>query len=103
MLRSYRYLGSTRCALADAGRAEGFSIRSAADLERCIQLTHQQPEPWRLIVATFVVTEEGVLRLADRRSEHVTCARGKAVRSAGEMGFAYGTDGWEVGEVSNQS
>jgi hypothetical protein len=103
MRRCYRYIGSKRIAQAVAGQAEGAPIRSVADLERWIQDTRQQPNQWGLIVATFVITQDGTLRLADRHSEHVACAGGRAVRSAGEMSVAFGTDGWEVREVSNQS
>lgn len=52
---------------------------------------------------TFVVDLAGALRLAPRRSEHVTCAGGKAVMSAGEIGFRRAAEGWEVVMVSNQS
>jgi hypothetical protein len=52
---------------------------------------------------TFVVGTDGVLRLAPRRSEHVACAGGDVVLSAGEISFVCEADGWIVGEVSNQS
>jgi len=103
MIRSYRYTGPQHIAQAVAGHPEGHPIRSVADFERWRHHTHQQTNRWGLIEATFVITEEGVLCLADRHSEHVACAGGKAVRSAGEMFFAYGKDGWEVSAVSNQS
>jgi hypothetical protein len=103
MVRRYRYLGSTDIAQAVAGRAAGLPIQSSADVERWMRDTRQQLDAWGLVVATFVITEEGVLCLADRHSEHVACAGGKAVRSAGEMVFAVGANGWEAREVSNQS
>jgi hypothetical protein len=74
-----------------------------ADLERWIHETHQHPDQWGLIVTTFVITQDGILRVADRHSEHVACAGGGVVRAAGEMGFACSAEGWEVREVSNQS
>jgi len=43
------------------------------------------------------------LLVADRRSEHVACAGGGAVLSAGEMWFGIDCDRVEVVEVSNQS
>jgi len=52
---------------------------------------------------TFVVDTDGVLRLAPRRSEHVACAGGGVVLSAGEMSFRGEAGRWTVGEVSNQS
>ena len=41
-----------------------------------------------VITATFVVTPDGVLHVANRRSEHVACAAGQPVLSAGEMRFS---------------
>jgi hypothetical protein len=73
------------------------------DVERWVHDTRQQPDQLGLIVATFVITQDDILRLADRHSEHVACAGGGVVRAAGEMGFARRTGGWEVREVSNQS
>src|SRR5262249_13066838 len=52
--------------------------------------------------ATFVIDPDGSLLIADRRSEHVACAGGGPVRSAGEITFVIGA-GVEVVEVSNQS
>lgn len=52
---------------------------------------------------TFVVTLDGTLRLAPRRSEHVALAEAHDVLAAGEMAFAPAGSGWRVAEVSNQS
>lgn len=52
---------------------------------------------------TFVIDAKGSLRLAPRRSEHVACAGGGVVLSAGEITFAEVPGGWEAVEVSNQS
>ncbi|GII26985.1 hypothetical protein [Planotetraspora mira] len=52
---------------------------------------------------TFVIDMDGVLRLAPRRSEHVACAGGARVLSAGEMSVSREAGRWVVGEVSNQS
>ena len=48
---------------------------------------------------TFVVTTDGVLRVAPRHSEHVVCAAGGEVLSAGEIRVERG----RVLSVSNQS
>ena len=55
------------------------------------------------VVATFVIAGGGRLRLANRRSEHVACASGLPVLSAGEMTFDCGKALVEVGDVTNQS
>lgn len=52
---------------------------------------------------TFVIDLAGALRLAPRRSEHVACAGGMPVLSAGEIAFARGPDGPEATSVTNQS
>ena len=57
----------------------------------------------RELTVTFVVDAEGILRLADRHSEHVACAAGGPVRAAGEMTFAMTEERASVAQVSNQS
>ena len=103
MIRFYHYKGSQAIAHAVARSPVGYPIRSGTDLERWIHQTGQQTNRRGLVEATFVIDQEGKLCLADRHSEHVACAGGKVVRSAGEMFFARSKDGWEVRDVSNQS
>ncbi|HEV2639138.1 MAG TPA: hypothetical protein VGX23_28615 [Actinocrinis sp.] len=80
--------------------AEGARIRSAADIDEWLEdrSAAELAEPF-----TFVVDADGVLRLAPRRSEHVVCAGGGRVYSAGEMAFERTAAGWAVTESSNQS
>lgn len=52
---------------------------------------------------TFVVGTDGLLRLADRHSEHIACARGDEVLSAGEITIVRDRDRMRVSEISNQS
>ncbi|MFD7973399.1 hypothetical protein [Streptomyces clavifer] len=81
--------GSDGCLIGSAVEFDDWIAgRSAAELT----------EPF-----TFVVGTDGVLRLAPRRSEHVACAGGALVLSAGEIGFVREADRWAVSEVSNQS
>ena len=54
-------------------------------------------------VATFIIDAVGRLWIADRHSEHVACAAGQAVLSAGEMTFAIDGKQVSIAEVSNQS
>lgn len=102
-MRLYRYQGPQSIAQAVAGHPEGSPIRSVTDLERWMKDTNQQVKSGEVIAATFVITQEGLLCLADRHSEHVACAAGRPVRSAGEIFFAWSLAGWEVCEASNQS
>jgi hypothetical protein len=52
---------------------------------------------------TFVIALDGMLRLAPRRSEHVTLAGGQDVLAAGELRFASTEAGWIIAEATNQS
>ncbi|MFG3308575.1 hypothetical protein [Streptomyces wuyuanensis] len=98
--RSYRYVGPAELKAAVRPGDGGRRISSAADFGGWImeQSVAELAEP-----LTFVVALDGVLRLAPRRSEHVACAGGDMVLSAGEISFSREADGWTVSEVSNQS
>lgn len=98
--RSYRYVGPVEPKAAVRPGGVGRRIGSAADFHGWIaeRSAAELAEPF-----TFVVGADGVLRLAPRRSEHVACAGGAVVLSAGEMGFVREGDRWTVSEVSNQS
>jgi hypothetical protein len=80
--------------------SEGHSIRTAADFGEWVsaRTTEELAEPF-----TFVIDTTGVLRLAPRRSEHVACASGERVLSAGEMSFLQESGQWTIAEVTNQS
>src|SRR5262249_47753158 len=57
----------------------------------------------RRIVATFIVDAAGDLWLSARQTEHVVCARGRAVLAAGEIALERGDSQIEVASISNQS
>lgn len=102
MARTYKYVGSDDIRLNVAGFPVGKRIKSVRDLETWIAQTGQKSN-WGIIAATFVVDEEGYLRIADRHSEHVACAGGRPVLSAGEIFLSYSDQEIEVAEISNQS
>ncbi|MEW9338281.1 hypothetical protein [Streptomyces tanashiensis] len=98
--RSYRYVGPVELKAAVRPDSGGCLIGSAAEFSDWIteRSAAELTEPF-----TFVVGTDGILRLAPRRSEHVACAGGAMVLSAGEIGFVREADRWAVTEVSNQS
>ncbi|WP_326771055.1 hypothetical protein OG978_43440 (plasmid) [Streptomyces sp. NBC_01591] len=98
--RSYRYVGPADLKAAVRPGSGGCRIGSAADFNSWIseRSAAELVEPF-----TFVVDMEGMLRLAPRRSEHVACAGGGSVLSAGEVGFNRQAGRWVVGDVSNHS
>jgi hypothetical protein len=73
------------------------------ELEAWMRQAGQRPNRQGVVVVTFVVDEQGELRVADRGSEHIACSGGGRVLSAGEMFFARTDGSWRVEEVSNQS
>ncbi len=98
--RLYHYVGPD--AIRDRARhaPPGTVVVSAADLLGWLAATGQRPGDDGVVRVTFVVDPSGDLRVADRHSEHVACAAGGPVLSAGE---AVGRDAVEVVEASNQS
>ncbi|MFE2553561.1 hypothetical protein ACFXGI_34270 [Streptomyces sp. NPDC059355] len=98
--RSYTYVGPVELKTAVRPGGGGCRIGSAADFDSWIaeRSAAELAEPF-----TFVVGMDGVLRLAPRRSEHVACAGGDTVLSAGEISFTCEADQWVVNEVTNQS
>ncbi|MBF8185989.1 hypothetical protein ITP53_09570 [Nonomuraea sp. K274] len=98
--RSYGYVGPADVKAAVRSGNEGHPIRLRADFDRWVaeRSGAELAEPF-----TFVVDMDGVLRLAPRRSEHVTCAGGGRVLSAGEIAFSRETGRWAVLGVSNHS
>jgi hypothetical protein len=99
----YRYVGPRKIAERAPSVPAGARVESPEDVRRWIQQTGQDVDVAGNVVATFVIDEAGCLRIADRRSEHVVCAGGRPVRSAGEMTFAVGRSGISVTWVTNQS
>lgn len=100
-VKLYHYVGPKEIRDRVSPENCGFPIRGEKDVRDWIRTT-EQGLVGETVVATYIVDPTGCLRIADRRSEHVACAGGKPVRSAGEMTFHVG-DSIEVMEVSNQS
>lgn len=103
MNQLHSYVGPAAVRARVAGRPAGTRIGAVADLLAWVRGTGQRPGPDGLVAATFVIDASGDLLLADRRSEHVACAGGESVLSAGELFFLVEGDGVAVAEASNQS
>lgn len=96
---AYCYVGPAeiqrRCAVDEKGRAVTYAMEFRVALA-----TIADGEQDGL---TYVVTLDGVLRLAERRSEHIACAGGDDVLAAGEMRLSMSPSVIHVVEVSNLS
>lgn len=100
MRRLYNYMGPPDIADAVRGLPAGTPIRSPEDLDNWLKSNRADADDDGVIAATFVVDRDGVLRLAPRRTEHVACASGGPVMSAGELFF---TPELGIADASNQS
>ncbi|TYK43251.1 hypothetical protein [Actinomadura decatromicini] len=96
----YEYVGPAEILAAVRPGSEGARIASGGDFAAWVAARgdDELAEPF-----TFVVGLDGVLRLAPRRSEHVACADGWPVLSAGEISFVLDDGRPRVDEISNQS
>jgi hypothetical protein len=103
MRRVYRYVGSAEIAQAVAGIPPGFLIHNHSDIVTWFNTTNQKMGRDGFVTATFVITVEDKLCIADRHSEHVACAAGKPVLSAGELTLELINQTFNVLSVTNQS
>lgn len=93
----YEYVGPPELR-AHPLQTERFLIGSPVDA-----LRWAQKQPHGEMVATFVADESGKLWLANRRSEHIACARGGRVQAAGELELEISGKRVEVVTATNQS
>jgi hypothetical protein len=98
----YRYVGPEAVRSRSASAVGGIRIGSPGDLRTWLGERRASGASGS-IAATFVIDADGRLRLADRRSEHVACAGGESVLSAGEMFFSVKGEIIAVEEVTNLS
>ena len=97
--RQYQYVGPADIRdSAFASSPAGTPIRSVDNLSAWVATRSSDIEPDGSLIATFTVDVGGTLLLAPRRSEHVACAGGGTVLSAGEITFLNG----DVSEITNQ-
>lgn len=102
-MKLYHYVGPQEIADAVSAIAPGFAVHSPAALMQWLADDHQHADADGHVIVTFVVDRHGILRVADRCSEHLACAGGQSVLSAGEMTFQVGRDQVRVHAVTNQS
>jgi hypothetical protein len=100
----YKYVGSEGIRLSVAHCPSGTLIQSIVDLKNWIDRTFDSRTiATSLVVGTFVIDLNGNLRLSDRHSEHVACAGGEPILSAGEIFISCGREYFEVKDITNQS
>ncbi|MEL7500741.1 MAG: hypothetical protein AAFN77_24320 [Planctomycetota bacterium] len=98
--RAYQYVGPNEIADVAKRQPSGTRIASVDQLAQWLATAPTERTPHQCWIATFTISLAGSLDLAPRRSEHVACAAGGPVLSAGEITF---DDDMTVVEISNQS
>lgn len=98
--REYHYVGPAKIRDAAKSQPSGTSIATLDDLRAWLASAVTDRSPDGTHIVTFTINLDGELLLAPRRSEHVACASGGPVLSAGEIGF---DEELTVTEISNQS
>jgi hypothetical protein len=101
MNRRYTYVGPKDLLRLLEHPPERACIRSRDNVLAWVESTQQDLCADGTLTATFVVDTDGQLWIADRHSEHVACAAGQDVFSAGEITFAIHGKNVEVTEVTN--
>jgi hypothetical protein len=102
-MRTYQYIGPPELMQILREEFRGHAIYSRSDFSawRVSRTQSELEEPH-----TFTIDTDITLRLAPRQIEHVVCAGGNVVLSAGEISFSqegYAPGAWGVREISNQS
>jgi hypothetical protein len=100
----YPFIGNEKLLDLIRPDLEGHYIQSALDIERWFRTTNQEVNNNQQVIATFIIDLQGNLRINDRHSEHVVCAVGKPVLSAGEITFTFSKHNTIIiSQISNQS
>lgn len=81
----------------------GKVVYSQKDILDWVADTEQFIDETGAVTATFVINIHNSLLISDRHDEHVACAGGENVLSAGEITFIINEKDVEVAEITNQS
>ncbi|MGB1243104.1 MAG: hypothetical protein ACPG49_11320 [Chitinophagales bacterium] len=100
--QSYFYVGPKEIAERVETRYEGNRIIQIKDVLKWVK-DSKQTIVNEQVIATFVINEQEELVITDRHLEHVVCAGGRNVLSAGEITFSFEEENLSVSEISNQS
>lgn len=104
MKTHYNYIGPTQILKRVKSIYKGTIIKKSEDIFHWISQQNESVKTGDLVICTFVIDLDGNLLIADRHSEHVQCAFGKEVLSAGEIGFVLEKNNQiYVDSITNQS
>lgn len=100
----YKYVGSKEILRCIKPNAKGYKINSSLDIQEWIIQTEQTLDENNEIIATFIIDTTHNLKINDRHLEHVACAEGNPVLSAGEIIFEINNGKvTKITHITNQS
>lgn len=102
-MRRYRFIGRACFIPKKEAMPPRFHVTSPDAVVDWIERTQPEPEWDTSLPATFIVDQGGTMWIADRRSEHVACARLGDVLAAGEIFFEHNAGAISAARVTNQS
>ncbi len=98
--RHYQYVGQKEILEIATNQPAGTALHSKACIEKWLRDHETEIRDDGMHVMTFTLMPSGEFRIAPRRSEHVACASGGPVLSAGEVVV---DSELNIKEISNQS
>lgn len=99
----YQYVGPKEILKQIKPEKIGTIIQSELDVKNWIGTTNQEIDINDEVTATYIIDLQEHLRINDRRSEHVVCANGQHVLSAGEITFEISKHEITISQITNQS
>ncbi len=101
-MKSYPYIGPEAILERVKPEFKGRRITCIPDILTWVRESGQDSFSG-MVVLTYIISMEGKLFISDRHSEHVQCAFGAEVLSAGELTLVLEGEDIEVIDLSNQS
>lgn len=100
----YSYVGAKHILEKVDPAYTGTIITGKADIQNWINQTQQKSNEYEEVIATFIIDLQHRIRINDRHSEHVVCANGQSVLSAGEITFELNKkEVLRISGITNQS
>ncbi|QDT44115.1 hypothetical protein Pan241w_42210 [Gimesia alba] len=101
--KQYHYVGPVEIKQRVLNSAVCPSVYSKQDLLQRLRELEFEFRPNQSLIVTYVIDTSGFLKITDRHNEHVICASGHNVFSAGEMTFGYHKQDCVIENITNQS
>ncbi len=99
-MKAYQYIGPIEILDRIDRESLGQAISSSKDL---IDWLERMVYAQDFVTLTYIVDQEGSLRIAPRETEHVACAGGNSVLAAGELTVEFIGNEVSVAEITNLS